>query len=70
MEEDAESGESEEDVGGKVTANFQKSFLPKGKAGEPTVLARGIVLRRLKTGAKEPPKPKSEESSELLSVTN
>jgi hypothetical protein len=67
MKEDAESGES---VGGDAIANFQKSFQPNGKAGEPTVLARGTVLSRLKIGAKESLKAKSEASSELVSATN
>jgi hypothetical protein len=70
MEEDAEFRESVEGEAGEVTANLQKSFQPNGKAGEPTVLARGTVLSRLKTGAKESLKPKSKASSELVSVTN
>jgi hypothetical protein len=70
MEEGAESGESAGGEVGKEAANFQNSFQPNGKAGDPTVLAKGTVLSRLKTGAKESLKPKSEASSELLSATS
>ena len=66
----AESEESSEAEVGKATANLQKSLQPNGKAGEPTVLARGIVLSRLKTGAKDSLKIKSEVSPELISATN
>jgi hypothetical protein len=70
MGECAESGESAEGEEGKATASLQKSFQPNGNAGEPTVLARGIVLSRLKIGVKESLKAKSKASSELVSATN